>query len=90
MLDETSSDGDQLQIGILGPLQASRDGWSCSWADGSSVRCWRCWWLRRARQTTDPTTSRRLWAQVDQTVTDDPALVAIASGKIENFVSTRA
>jgi YVTN family beta-propeller protein len=42
-----------------------------------------------AAQTTDPTTSRRLWAQVDRMVTDDAALVPTANGKIENFVSTR-
>jgi YVTN family beta-propeller protein len=42
-----------------------------------------------AAQTTDPTGSRRLWAQVDRMVTDDAAVVATVNGKIENFVSTR-
>jgi ABC-type transport system substrate-binding protein len=42
-----------------------------------------------AAQTTDPTTSRRLWAQVDRMFTDDAAVVATVNGKIENFVSTR-
>jgi YVTN family beta-propeller protein len=42
-----------------------------------------------AAQTTDPTYSCRLWAQVDRTITDDAPVVATVNGKIETFVSTR-
>jgi len=42
-----------------------------------------------ADQTTDPTTARRLWAQIDRMVTDDAPVVATLNGKIDNFVSTR-
>jgi YVTN family beta-propeller protein len=42
-----------------------------------------------AAQATDPAISRRLWAQVDRTITDDAPVVATMNGKIETFVSTR-
>ena len=41
-----------------------------------------------ATQTSDPTTARQLWAQVDRMVTDDAAIVPTVNGKIENLVST--
>ncbi len=42
-----------------------------------------------AAQSTDPTTARRLWAQVDRMITDDAAIVATVNGKTQDFVSTR-
>jgi peptide/nickel transport system substrate-binding protein len=42
-----------------------------------------------AAQTTDPTTSHRLWAQVDRTITDDAPIVATQTSEIETFVSAR-
>jgi peptide/nickel transport system substrate-binding protein len=42
-----------------------------------------------AAQTTDPTTSHRLWAQVDRTITDDAPMLVTQTGKMETFVSAR-
>lgn len=42
-----------------------------------------------AEQTIDPATARRLWARVDQMVTNDAPVMATVNGKIDNLVSTR-